>query len=175
VSIHNLQSSESGFQDYFIETTDGQTRAENKSVTWSDWCTCLKSLSFHALARPSSRYHGSDVPSIFNNDGRTAHSELTESVESETERNKPRYNLGISQKVSGLTCTYSVSRSSLGILPECLCAFILFVYVKALRRADPRPRSLTDYPRFKKLKWNKAFHGCPSGSNRKRDWMTIRQ
>jgi hypothetical protein len=51
-----------------------------------------------------------------------------------------------------------------------VCVYSLFVQVEALRWADPCPRSPTNCLRIKKMKWNKAFHGChmsQSGRNRR--------
>jgi hypothetical protein len=53
----------------------------------------------------------------------------------------------------------------------CFSAFIVrLCRYRPCEELISRPRSPTDRPRIKKLRWNKAFHGCPmlqSGSNRR--------
>jgi hypothetical protein len=90
---------------------------------------------------------------------------------------RSRWPRGLGHELSSLARTlWSWVRISHRAWMFDVCAFLRVCVVLYLGRGlgtglIPRPRSPTDCLRIKKLKWNKAFHGCPMlqhRSNRKR-------
>jgi hypothetical protein len=58
---------------------------------------------------------------------------------------------------------------NMGVSLRLFCVVVLCRY-RPCSGLIPHPRGPTDCPRIMRMKWNKAFHGCPilrSGSNRR--------